>query len=450
MDRGGERRSDRVLRRHGGAAIAFTVLLAVMLGHEAEHLAQVGQKDVLLLSCPNECQGLLGHYFDVEWVHFVYNGSILVALAALAAWLRVWQPRWRWASRAGWSALVSGVVLQTYHLVEHTEKLQQWLHNGHRSPTPGFAGQLLDPAEGRNFSLIELHFLLNTVVLVAVLVGYFGLGFHRRVWAERTPPRLAIALAVTLVGLIATGVGFSAAPPTVRLAAGVHQGPIVLDYPQRLVGSPGTVVRGGIVVTSDDVVVRDLAVVGGQAGIDVRGADDVVLERVRIDRAALDGIAVRDASVAIRDCEVRSRMAHAQGIDISFTHGRRPSVVERCEIQGGREGILVDGAEGEVRDNRITGTSVRAISINEMAMAHVVRNRVHNVRGNGLYCGDYSMCELERNTVERVRPNRAENRSLRGIGIVSDYHARAELEANVVTHANRRTATFAGASFASG
>jgi Right handed beta helix region len=428
MDRGGERRSDRVLRRHGGAAIAFTVLLAVMLGHEAEHLAQVGQKDVLLLSCPNECRGLLGHYFDVEWVHFVYNGSILVALAALAAWLRVWQPQWRWASRAGWSALVSGVVLQTYHFVEHTEKLQQWLHNGHRSPTPGFAGQLLDPAEGRNFSLIELHFLLNTVVLVAVLVGYFGLGFHRRVWAERTPPRLAIALAVTLVGLIATGVGFSAAPPTVRLAAGVHQGPIVLDYPQRLVGSPGTVVRGGIIVTSDDVV----------------------LEHVRIDRAALDGIAVRDASVAIRDCEVRSRMAHAQGIDISFTHGRRPSLVERCQIQGGREGILVDGAEGEVRDNRITGTSVRAISINEMAMAHVIRNHVQDVRGNGLYCGDYSMCELERNTVERVRPNRAENRSLHGIGIVSDYHARADLEGNVVTHANRRNATFAGASFASG
>jgi len=60
------------------------------------------------------------------------------------------------------------------------------------------------------------------------------------------------------------------------------------------------------------------------------------------------------------------------------------------------------------------------------------------------------MCELERNTVERVRPNRAENRSLNGIGIVGDYHARAELEDNVVAHANRRTATFAGASFASG
>src|SRR5215218_5422625 len=331
-----------------------------MLAHETEHVAQVDQKDVALASCPNECRGLLGHYFDVEWVHFAYNASILVALLALAAALRLWQPQWKRAAPLGWAALTSGIVIQTYHFVEHTEKLDQWLHNGHMSPTPGFAGQLVPPPDGRNFSLIELHFALNTAVLIAVVAGYFGLGFHRRAWAERTPPRLAVATTVSLAALIATGVGWSAAPPTIRLSPGVHAGPIVLDYPQRLAGSPGTVVRGGIVITSDDVVVRDLTVVG----TDVRAADDIVLERVRVRGAHLDGISVRSGSVVIRDCRVESSGPYAQGIDVSFTHGRRPSLVERCSVRGGQEGILIDGGDADVRHNSVAGTALRAISVN--------------------------------------------------------------------------------------
>lgn len=440
-------RRAQVLRRHGGAAVAFTVLLAVMVAHETEHVAQVDQKDVMLASCPNECRGLLGHYFDVEWVHFVYNSSILLALVALAVWLRLWAPEWRWASAAGWSALVSGIVLQTYHFVEHTEKLQQWLNNGHMSPTPGFAGQLLPKAEGRNFSLIELHFLLNTGVLVLVVAGYFGLGFHRRAWAERTPRRLAVAVSVSIAGLVATGVGWSAAPPTVRLSPGVHQGPLVLDYPQRLVGAPGAVVRGGIVVTSDDVVVRDVTVVGGETGIEVRDAQDVVLERVRVRDARLDGISVRQGAVTIRDCRIESSGANTQGVDISFTMHHGPSLVERCHIRGGVEGILVDGAMAEVRDNVVVATRLHGISVNEMAMAHVVGNEVRNARARGFYCGDYSECELERNVVDGVRPDGSGNRAKSGIGIVVDYHGYAELSGNRISRVRRAVATFSGGTF---
>ena len=36
---------------------------------------------------------------------------------------------------------------------------------------------------------------------------------------------------------------------TVTLAAGVHQGPLVLDHEQILVGKPGAVVRGGGLLT---------------------------------------------------------------------------------------------------------------------------------------------------------------------------------------------------------
>ena len=104
-----------------------------------------------------------------------------------------------------------------------------------------------------------------------------------------------------------------------RLPAGIHQGPLVLDYSQRLVGEPGAVVRGGIVVTADDVTVRDVTVVGGEHGIEVDGAERVLLERVHVLGAMLDGINVRRSSVTIRDCAVASHSGpYAQGIDISF------------------------------------------------------------------------------------------------------------------------------------
>jgi nitrous oxidase accessory protein NosD len=438
------RRTDDVLRSHGGAAVAFTVLLAVMLAHETEHVAQVDQKDVALASCPNECRGLLGHYFDVEWVHFAYNASILVALLALAVALRLWRPRWKQAAPLGWAALTSGIVLQTYHFVEHTEKLDQWLHNGHMSPTPGFAGQLLPPPDGRNFTLIELHFTLNTAVLIAVAAGYFGLGFHRRAWAERTPPRLAVAAIVSLAALVGTGVGWSAAPPTIRLSAGVHPGPIVLDYPQRLVGERGAVVKGGIVVESNDVVVKDLTVVGGETGIEVNEASGVVLDRVRVRGATLDGISVRRGSVIIRDCRVEMAGQYSQGIDISFTMERAPSTVERCRVRGGQEGIMVDGAMADVRDNEVIGTRLRGITVNEMAMAHVVRNAARDAEGVGIYCGDYSVCTFSDNRIDGVRADGSGNRAHAGIGIVVDYHAHAELSRNSISGARARLATFAG------
>lgn len=444
-------RVSELTRSRRGAAVFFTVLLAVMVGHEAEHLAQVAQKDVQQLSCPNECRGLLGHYFDVEWVHFAYNGSILLALLGLAVWLRIWRSEWRLAAPSAWAALTGGVLLQTYHFVEHTEKLSQWLDNGRRSPTPGFLGQLLAPAEGRNFSLIELHFALNTAVLVPVVGAYLGLGFHRRIWAERTRPRLVLAAVVGGAALVATGVGWAAAPPTVRLAAGVHAGPIVLDRPQRLVGEPGAIVRGGVVVASDDVVVRDLTVEGGEVGIDVRpGSREVVLERVRVRGFALDGISARRASVLIRSCAVEAVGLYAQGIDISFGMGRPPSLVKGCRVRGGQDGILVNGADADVRGNTVSGTRMRAIAVSEMAMANVVSNRVREARGIGIYCGDYSVCDVERNTIDGVRPDGSDNLTQSGIAIVADYHASAFLRRNAVSNSARRSAAFVAAQIVRG
>src|SRR5438876_6501653 len=104
--------------------------------------------------------------------------------------------------------------------------------------------------------------------------------------------------------LAAGGVAYATRPPTVTLSAGVHQGPLVIDREEILVGKPGAVVRGGIVIRADGVKVKDVTVVGGENGIDVQRARRVVLDRVHVLNATMDGIHVRFSQVMIRDCSV--------------------------------------------------------------------------------------------------------------------------------------------------
>ena len=106
-------------------AVLFTLLLAVMAGHESEHAAQIVQKDALAAPCPNDCRGLLGYVFDLEWVHFLYNTSIELALVGLILGFRLWRE----------PLLLGAAALQAYHVVEHTEKLAQWFANGRHSPS---------------------------------------------------------------------------------------------------------------------------------------------------------------------------------------------------------------------------------------------------------------------------------------------------------------------------
>lgn len=396
-----------LVRRHARLNALFFLLLGVMLLHESEHVAQVAQKDVLNSPCPNDCRGLLGYVFDVEWVHFVYNTTILVALAALWIAYRMWEPDWRRTRLAAWLSLTAAVaVAQSYHVVEHTAKLIQWFGNGHRSPTPGILGRQLPPAEGHNFSLIELHFLLNTFVLVLVVAGWLGFGFHKQLWpraARRTWVAVTAVLALLVVGGAAA---WTQRPPTRYLGARVYQGPIVLDHAMRLVGRRGTIVRGGIRITGSDVVVRNLAVQGGVNGIEVDGASSVLIQDVSVSGAQLDGINVRRASVIIRRCRIDSGdNPWAQGIDISFSYDRPPSLVKKCTVVGGREGIVTHSSRVALKGNVISRTSLRGIDVTEMSMGVVRGNRVTDALGVGIYCGDHSMCTIGKNTVSGTRPD---------------------------------------------
>ena len=272
--------------------------------------------------------------------------------------------------------------------------------------------------------------------LLAQLLGHALLPMVRLSYGddggELGRPGLALT-AVAPVALVgALGIAWATLPPIVRLPAGVHQGPLVLDHRQRLVGEDGAVVRGGIVIRADEVTVRNVTVVGGEYGIDVDDAHDVRLEDVRVVRAKLDGIHVRRSNVRIHDCEVLWLGSdYSQGIDISFSMHRDASIVDGCTVVGAWEGIVSHSSEVHVTDNTVRGTTSRGIAVTEMSMGMVDRNKVESGNGVGIFCGDYSMCEIERNEVSGMRPDTTTEDQMRdGYAIQAHYHAEAEVDDN--------------------
>jgi hypothetical protein len=274
--------------------------------------------------------------------------------------------------------------------------------------------------------------------LLAQVLGQAGFPFLRLSYGEdggelgRTGVTLAAAGLVVLAG--AAGVAWATQPPTVTLAAGVHEGPLVLDRSQILAGEPGAVVRGGILVTADDVTIRDVTVVGGDHGIEIDGAEDVKLERVLVTGARLDGINVRRGSVEIRACEVSGLASpYAQGIDISFGFDLDPSVVDGCRVRGGLEGIVTHFALVHLTDNLVSDATLRGITLTEMSMGVVEDNTVTGTLGVGIFCGDYSECEIEGNRVLDTRPDHGSgDRTRMGFAILAHYHAVAEVEDNEI------------------
>jgi parallel beta-helix repeat protein len=284
--------------------------------------------------------------------------------------------------------------------------------------------------------------------LVAQILGHAGLPMLRLSYAEDGgelgEAGSALLLAAPLVVLLVVGTASATQPPTIRLSAGVHRGPLVLDHPQTLVGEPGTIVQGGIVITSDDVTVRGITVDGGRNGITVEWAEDVHLDDVTVVGAKLDGIHVRRAAISIHDCRIVSPPGYTQGIDISFASDLEMSMVEGCTVTGGQEGIVTHSVMADIVDNHVAGTSMRGITMTEMSMGKVEGNHVSDALGVGIYCGDHSECEISDNTILDIRPHPDGDPSRAGIGIVSYFWATAEVDDNEIVGA-RKYATYASA-----
>jgi hypothetical protein len=246
---------------------------------------------------------------------------------------------------------------------------------------------------------------------------------------ELLRPGMLTALAVPTLVVAGLGAAYVTRVPTVHLH-GVVRGPVVVDRAETLVG--GTI-RGGIVIRSSRVTLRNVTVVGGVNGIDVENASHVMLDDVRVLRAESDGIHVRNSAVMVEHCTVADPAGPwVQGIDISYSLGREMSMVSGCTIAGVREGIVTHSSSVNVMDNRVLDTSLRGIVLGEMSMDMASGNDVEGAQGVGILCLDHSMCEIRHNVVAGTRVDGDGDPARAGVAIEAQYYAQASVSDNAV------------------
>jgi len=268
--------------------------------------------------------------------------------------------------------------------------------------------------------------------VVAQLLGHAGFPLLRLGYAEdggelgRLGAVSAVAVGITLASAGATA--YALLPPVVHLSAGVHQGPIVITHREVLVGEPGAIVRGGIVVRAGGVTIKNVSVVGGDNGILVNGVSNTTLDGVSVSGAKLDGIHVRFGTVHIRNCSVDMLgNPYGQGIDVSYTMEYGMNMIDGCTIVGGMDGITTHVSMTDISRNRVSRTTMRGISMTEMSMGTIDRNEVRDALGVGIWCNDRSTCDVRRNTVVDTRRDPTGDPSRRGIGVLASFQSEAYL-----------------------
>ncbi|MDQ2912747.1 MAG: hypothetical protein M3T56_05765, partial [Chloroflexota bacterium] len=129
-------------------------LALAQTAHLFEHVAQMVQMHVQHLTGAS-AQGIVGQ-LNIEWVHFIWNALVLVALLVLL-------PRFR---TNPW--LIAVTPLAGWHFVEHSIMIATYIQTG-VSGSPGLlsSGGLL--FGGLPIARPDLHFLYNLVETIPLL-----------------------------------------------------------------------------------------------------------------------------------------------------------------------------------------------------------------------------------------------------------------------------------------
>lgn len=166
--------------RHYHWLALFYVLVITQGGHVVEHVAQMIQIHLLRVPGPH-AHGIFGA-LDIEWVHFIWNSWILVAVVALV----IHFPRnpWLWAT----------LILAGWHEAEHMYIIGVYLATG-QPGTPGLLarGGLING--GLSLRRPDLHFLYN-LVETAPLVAAFIYQLRRTfdAWLKRAFPHVTLEM----------------------------------------------------------------------------------------------------------------------------------------------------------------------------------------------------------------------------------------------------------------
>ena len=456
--------------------------VAVQSAHYAEHVAQVVQIYWLDLR-PPEAHGLLGSVFDFEWVHFLYNVGLELALLLL--WLRYRKAsRQESVDRGGLRLLVGLILFQGYHSAEHIIKLYQYLFDPYYQfglhPPPG----LLPNATG--WPIFLVHFWLNTAVLALMGLALWRLAppglLRATLISLQRVPRLTVlsrllagmaALAGFIFGAVwiyqqthtlhvpadfpSLQAAIDAAPrmASILVSPGEHVGPFHIRQSLSLRAvQPGTVrltAADDVAVVSiygaHDVRLEDLVIEGGYFGVLIEESEAVTLTGNRIIGAWLAAIRVSRAQARIAENELRdTRGPYGKGIELANTHSRPASVIAYNSISGhAREGVLLHNAEAQIIGNRVMGNDSRGIAITEMSMATVEGNTLIDNADAGLYVVDMSLVNAAENRISDTRPGPLGTAH----SIRVEYYAEAILRANslgqgieVLHHASVHDAAF--------
>lgn len=447
--------------------VLLSAAFVVQTAHYAEHVAQVIQIYLLDLR-PPEAHGLLGSLFDFEWVHFLYNVGLQIALLLL--WLRYQRLSQRASVNRGGLQLLTGLVLfQGYHAVEHIIKLYQYLFDPYYQfglrPPPG----LLPQATG--WPIFLVHFWLNTFVISLMGLALWRLapaGVVRATVASlrQVPPRIGLPRLVAGLAALA-GIAFGsiwmyeqthtlhvpgdyptlqaaidAAPrtATIIVAPGEYIGPFHLRNSLTLRAAQQGTVRltaaddeAVVSITgSHDVKLEGFVIEGGYFGVLVEESEAVTLSGNRIIGAWLAAIRLSRAQARIVNNELMdTRSPYGKGIELANTHSRPASVIAYNTISGhAREGILLHNAEAEVIGNWVMGNDLRGIAITEMSMATVEGNTLIDNADVGLYVVDMSSVNAADNRITDTRPGPLGTAH----AIRVEYYAEAILGANSLGH----------------
>lgn len=143
--------------RHYRWLALYYVLVVTQVGHFGEHVCQMVQIHLLHRTGPN-ARGVIG-VLDIEWVHFIWN--IWVAVAVVALLVPYVKNRWLWAT----------LPLVVWHGIEHAYIMSVYLSTG-VAGTPGLLSKGGKIGGGLPLTRPDLHFLYNLIETVPLVIGF--------------------------------------------------------------------------------------------------------------------------------------------------------------------------------------------------------------------------------------------------------------------------------------
>jgi hypothetical protein len=138
--------------------VAFLGILTLsQTMHFLEHVAQIVQIHLLGLSGA-AARGIVGQ-LDIEWVHFLWNAWVFLAIAAFVV-----------RSRAN-AWLVAAAIIAAWHLTEHAVIMNTYLRTS-VSGSPGLLSSGGLVGGGLPIVRPDLHFLYNLVETGLLIIGW--------------------------------------------------------------------------------------------------------------------------------------------------------------------------------------------------------------------------------------------------------------------------------------